>query len=61
MPTQKQDGQREAGTDSCELSAATILRKYSGMTDFILPDQPSKCTWIPGADPKTSPHSKLCS
>lgn len=61
MPTQKQHCQRGADTYNCEISAATILRKYSGMTDFILPDQPSKCTWIPGADPKTSPHSKLCS
>ncbi|KAF4524098.1 hypothetical protein B566_EDAN007681 [Ephemera danica] len=27
--------------------------------DFIRPDQPSRCTWRPGADPATSPHTKL--
>lgn len=47
-----------AASENCELSAATILRKYSGMTDFIRPDQPSKCTWKPGANPATSPHTK---
>lgn len=28
------------------------------MTDFIRPDQPSKCTWRPDASPSSSPHSK---
>lgn len=27
------------------------------MNDFVRPDQPSKCTWHLGADPKTTPHT----
>ncbi|KAG8235474.1 hypothetical protein J437_LFUL014104 [Ladona fulva] len=36
-------------------------RKMSDRIELIRPDLPSRCTWHLGADPKTSPHSKVIS
>ncbi|XP_017769210.1 PREDICTED: cystathionine beta-synthase [Nicrophorus vespilloides] len=51
----------ELKTSACPRAEKTCVIKKAkmsfDMSKFVRPDQPSKCTWKKGADPKSSPHS----
>ncbi|XP_071453662.1 cystathionine beta-synthase-like protein isoform X2 [Hetaerina americana] len=59
-PSTKMLNSQESSTLKVRVSGPRP-RKMSEKLDIVRPDLPSKCTWHLGADPKTSPHSKVIS
>ncbi|XP_043229342.1 cystathionine beta-synthase-like protein [Amphibalanus amphitrite] len=60
MPPNLTEAKRAISSLSLGGGGGELVRRGAGDGELARPDQPSRCTWRPGADAITSPHRRRC-